>query len=651
MERPSGAFAGENSFQIFIDSITDYAIYMLDPDGIVVSWNQGAQRFKGYTAQEIIGQHFSCFYPADDQAADLPAQALHRAKTEGSYEDEGWRIRKDGVRFWANVVIDPVRDGSGVLVGYAKITRDLTERKLAQEAIQHSEQQFRLLVGSVTDYAIYMLSPNGHITNWNTGAQHIKGYIASEVLGSHFSRFYTEEDRASDEPTRALATALSAGRYEKEGWRLRKDGTRFWANVVIDPVRNDDGDVIGFAKITRDITERLESQLALERTQEALMQAQKMEAVGQLTGGIAHDFNNLLTVIVNSLDLLESRLVSTAEQRLLRSAQQAAERGARLTQQLLAFSRRQPLSPKHYNLNALIGHFETILRRACDEPIAVELRLQAPALPVLVDAANFEATLLNLIVNASHAMPLGGRLVVSTQQLDLDTEKTVGTLAAGPYIRVSVTDNGCGMDDDTRAHAFEPFFTTKEVGKGTGLGLSQVYGFLNQSGGDVTIDSATGEESGTTIHLYFPVAQNAVLKESLDHNVAKIEKILIVEDEPEVLEMAAEIFRTMGYDVLTAANGPDALNLLKRTDDIEVLFTDVVMPRGLNGVELARLTRTMRPEVDILLASGYPAPFISNEHGAIDEFIFISKPYRWSEVIKKIRQLKAKRVLDATASE
>ena len=298
----------EGRYRMLVEAVTDYAIYMLDPRGIVSSWNPGARRFKGYEPSEIIGQHFSNFYTDEDKAAGLPQRALEIAAREGKFENEGWRVRKDGTKFWAYVIIDPIRDSNGKLVGFAKVTRDLTERRQAEAELRKSQELFRLLVQGVTDYAIYLLSPEGNVTSWNAGAQRIKGYLPEEIIGSHFSRFYTDEDRQAGLPASALETATREGRYEKEGLRVRKDGTQFWANVVIDAIRSEDGTLFGFAKITRDITERKNAELALEKTRQALLQAQKMEAIGQLTGGIAHDFNNLLMAIQGSLELMKRRL-------------------------------------------------------------------------------------------------------------------------------------------------------------------------------------------------------------------------------------------------------------------------------------------------------------------------------------------------------
>jgi PAS domain S-box-containing protein len=294
--------AAVNVYELLIQGVVDYAIYMLDTDGRVVSWNPGAQRIKGYASEEIIGEHFSRFYTDEDRAIGVPKQALRIAVEAGRFTAEAWRVRKDGSRFWAMVVIDPIYQ-DGKLVGFAKITRDMTEQRTAQLAALESERRFRLLVEGVTDYAIFMLDPEGHVTNWNSGAEHIKGYTASEIVGQHFSQFYTPKDVDAGLPANSLDKARREGRYEAEGWRRRKDGSLFWAGVVVDAIY-DHGKLVGFAKITRDLTERRETQMQLEESREQLFQSQKMEAIGHLTGGLAHDFNNLLTGIVGCLDLL-----------------------------------------------------------------------------------------------------------------------------------------------------------------------------------------------------------------------------------------------------------------------------------------------------------------------------------------------------------
>lgn len=509
------------------------------------------------------------------------------------------------------------------------------------------EQRFQLLVDGVRDYALFMLDPDGYISSWNSGAQRIKGYTADEVMHTHFSRFYMDDERQAGVPDRALAIATAEGRYEQEGWRLRKDGSRFWASVVIDAIRNDNGDLLGFAKITRDMTERRQTADALEHARSRLVQAQKMEAIGQLTGGIAHDFNNILAVIINSLDLLALRMATSPDLSFVEKAQRAAERGANLTRQLLAYARRQPLQPEKQDLNALVSGFEEILRRACPESIVFELILAQQLQTVLLDSQQFETALLNLVVNARDAMPDGGTISIRTENVAFDQRNAPGCLVPGDYVRVALSDTGHGMTNEAVQHAFEPFFTTKAPGKGSGLGLSQVYGFVAQSGGDVTIDTALGD--GTTVTLYFPAVAADVEESSEETTTAPVEprlhagKVLIVEDNPDVMEVSVEIFRGLDFEVLTASNGMAAIDMLKRTRDIDVLFTDVVMPMGMNGIELARFTRKLCPDIHIILASGYPIPVLAADYGALDEFAFIGKPYRWTELLEQVRLVKKKR--------
>jgi PAS domain S-box-containing protein len=613
--------------RLFISRISDYAIYMLSPDGVVASWNAGAQRFKGYAAEEIIGQHFSRFYTEEDRAAGVPENALRLARETGKFEAEGWRVRKDGTRFWAHVVLDPIADESGQLVGFVKITRDITDKRVAQQALRESEERFRMLVQGVTDYAIYMLSPTGHVTNWNSGARRIKGYEHDEVIGSHFSRFYTEEERARDVPGFALSEATARGRYEAEGWRVRKDGTRFWAHVIIDAIRTESGELAGFAKITRDITERRAAAQELEKAREAMFQSQKLEAIGKLTGGIAHDFNNLLSVITNGLELLRSSAKDSGAIHLIESMEKAAMRGASLTNQLLTFARQQPVQPEPRELNRVITAFESVLRRATRSSIKFELDLYDKLPTVLIDVALFETALLNLVVNANDATLDGGSIRVATHVSEV-ADKQIGNLPPGQYVVVSVQDTGSGMSDDVIARAVEPFFTTKPAGKGTGLGLSQVYGMVQQSGGEMKIVSQVAQ--GTTICLYFPISAQEAIEDPLP---PPSDKVLIVDDQPDVLEMASEMFRTLGFNVVTATSGRQALEILARTHDIHLLFSDVVMP-GLSGVELGLKAQEISPDTRVLLASGYTTPA-----GNLKGFEFLPKPYRIADILKRLRLL------------
>jgi PAS domain S-box-containing protein len=458
----------------------------------VIGWSVAAERECGYAPGELRGVGFDHLFAADAPEGGSPDwQRL--AMDDGGCTGSGWFTRKDGSHFTGQVTIEPTHADSPEIGGFA-VVGDVAGSPNNSEAA-YNDQQFRMLVQGVTDYAIYLLDPSGNITNWNPGGERIKGYRSDEIVGQNFSRFYTEVDRAAGEPQRGLAIAARDGRYEQEGWRIRKDGTRFWANAIIDAIRDPKGKLIGFAKVTRDLTGKKEAEDAQKQTQAALAQSQKMEAVGQLTGGVAHDFNNLLTVITNTLDLLARPSRDEAQKRrIIDSALRAADRGAKLTQQLLAFSRRQPLLPGIHNINRLIGGFEVVLRRACPEPIEVELNLSAGPLAANIDGPQFETALLNLIVNSRDALPHGGKLRITTglESIDRAHAKVMSDVAAGDYVSISVVDTGEGMPPDVLTRAFEPFFTTKEVGKGSGLGLSQVYGFIKQSGGHVVIDSSPG---------------------------------------------------------------------------------------------------------------------------------------------------------------
>ncbi|MBJ6980049.1 PAS domain-containing sensor histidine kinase [Luteimonas sp. MC1895] len=363
-----------------------------------------------------------------------------------------------------------------------------------------------LLLRSVVDYAIYMLDADGYVRSWNTGGEQIKGYSASEIVGQHFSRFYTPEDVALGLPEEGLATARDAGRFEAEGWRVRKDGSRFRASVVIDPVY-ESGRLVGFAKVTRDITERYHAEQALEQAREALLESRKMESVGKLTLGLAHDFNNLITIIVNSLDLIEGSPTADARTRMLvETALQACDRGALLTRQLLAFGRGQALAPELCDIAELLENSMDLYRRACAGSVHVELEPAAGLPPVWVDRAQFEAAILNLVANSRDAMPDGGCIRIGARALQTRDPAAIED-GERLHVCVEVTDDGQGIAPDIQPHVFEPFFTTKEVGKGSGLGLSQVFGFAAQSGGYAELHSQVGQ--GTRVRICLPVGEEA----------------------------------------------------------------------------------------------------------------------------------------------
>jgi PAS domain S-box-containing protein len=598
----------EERYRVLVDAITDYAIYMLDTGGHVSSWNSGANRFKGYVESEILGEHFSRFYTPEDRESGMPQRALAIAEAEGRFEAEGWRVRKDGTRFWAHVIIDPIRHTNGQLLGFAKITRDLSERKVAEEALRKSEEQFRRLIQGVTDYAIYMLDLDGRVASWNHGAQRIKHYAPEEIIGQHFSRFYTDEDRADDLPAKALELAARDGRFEKEGWRVRRDGTRFWANVIIDPIRDDAGTMVGFAKVTRDITEKREAQQALERAQLELFQAQKMEAVGQLVGGVAHDFNNLLMAVLGSLEIARKRAAKgQVVVDLIDHAIRGAKRGASLTQRLLAFSRKQELTLVPVDIPHLVNGMAELLQRTIGPSIEITTSYPLVLPNAVSDPNQLENALLNLVVNARDAMADGGLIRIEARIRKVK-EREIRELLAGEYVCLSVSDEGEGMDAKTLADATTPFYTTKGVGKGTGLGLPMVQGLMAQSGGCLRLRSKKGE--GTTAELWIPVAATVAAPVSVPEIEMPVEAsgpqltILAVDDDSLVLMNTVIMLEDLGHTVIEARSAQEAISLLEAGLLPDVLLTDHAMPQ-MTGAELAKLIQTEYPEIEVIVASGY----------------------------------------------
>ncbi|HVW94050.1 MAG TPA: PAS domain S-box protein [Devosia sp.] len=480
----------------------------------------------------------------------------------------------------------------------------------ARDAFLTEEARYKLLVHALTDYAVFMLDANGYVASWNAGAERIKGYTAEEILGRHFSRFYTEEDRASGLPARALATAAAEGRFELEGWRVRKDGSRFWANVVIDPVRDETGELVGFAKVTRDMTERRAAQQALEETRAAFFQAQKMEAIGQLTGGVAHDFNNLLTAVIGSLEMLRKRLPEDARShQLLDNALEGARRGVSLTQRMLAFARRQELAPTAVDLPGLVNGMAALLQRSVGPEINICTRFDPGLKPVVGDANQLELALLNLAVNARDASPNGGTIDIAASNEQVTPGHPTG-LPPGDYVRLAVTDHGAGMDADTLARATEPFFTTKGVGKGTGLGLSMVHGLAEQLGGRLVLHSRP--DAGTTAEIWLRPAENMpeapagpapdAAGEEPRPTVART--ILAVDDDGLVLMNTAAMIEDMGHRVIEATTGKKALEILEQEPGIDLLITDQAMPQ-MTGLQLAQEAARLRPGLPVVIATGY----------------------------------------------
>lgn len=478
------------------------------------------------------------------------------------------------------------------------------------------EQRLRLLVNAVTDYAIYMLDPQGHIATWNPGAERFKGYVADEIIGEHFSRFFTADDIAAGLPDRALRLAVAEGRFESEGWRVRKDGSRFWVNAVIDPIFDDSGELLGFAKITRDISEQKKAQEELEAAREALHQSQKLQALGELTGGVAHDFNNLLTVISGASDFLQRNpgLDEGKRRKYLDAISETANRATELTSHLLAFGRRQPIRPVVIDLNARLDAFAELTARMLTSKIEVRLELHAKSSLTEVDPVQLETALLNAAINARDAMPGGGQLLIRTEDCEHEGD---------PAICIFLRDSGTGIPADKLQRVFEPFFTTKEVGKGTGLGLSQIHGFAAQAGGIAAIESEEGK--GTTLKIVLPATRKTLQLVTSDTSEAKLPEgfsVLLVEDNDQVRQFAATLLRDLGCSVAEASNAKDAL---ARMDEqrFDLVFSDVVMP-GISGIELAMQLAERGDSPPVLLASGYNDKYpIEDTH----DFTVIRKPY------------------------
>jgi PAS domain S-box-containing protein len=515
-------------------------------------------------------------------------------------------------------------------------------------AVRRAEQRLRILLQGVTDHAIYLLDPRGNVGSWNTGAQRIKGYAADEIIGQHLSRFYTQEDVDAGAPGRALETALRDGRYESEGWRVRKDGSRFWASAVIDCIRDDDGELLGFAKVARDTTDRREAQRILDQAQEQLFQAQKTEAIGQLTGGVAHDFNNLLTVTLGNLEMARRYLQDGAPGDAflhVARAEQSSLRAAALTDRLLAFSRQQTLQPEPIDPNKLVAGMSSIVRPAVGENIAVQTALAADLWPINVDPNRLESALLNLVINARDAMAEGGRLTIETANVHLDAVYAArhDEVVEGRYVLIAVTDTGTGMASDVAARACEPFYTTKGIGEGSGLGLSQVFGFVKQSGGHLKIYSEVGH--GTSVKIYLPrfVGEALPSQPVLSDAAAALprapheETILIVEDEPEVRAYSHDVLTQLGYRVIEAEDAMSGLAALEANPDVMLLFTDVGLP-GMNGRDLALEALRRRPDLRVLYTTGYASKSVFN-NGTLDRAAhLVAKPFSMATLATKVHE-------------
>jgi len=629
----------ERDFRMLVQSVSDCAIFMLDRDGFVISWNAGAEGIKGYKADEIIGRHFSRFYTEEDRANGLPQRALATAAHEGRYEAEGWRVYKDGRLFWASVIIDPIRDDAGRLVGFAKVTRDITERRKAQEALAESAELARGIIDGALD-AFVQIDDSGTVLEWNAQAEIVFGWSRRDAVGKSLGNLILPpSDRARHRKGLERFLRNAAGRIlgrRLQMQALRRDGKEITVELSITALRR--GERYLFNGFVRDLTEKLAAEAQLHH-------ALKMETIGQLTGGVAHDFNNLLTAIIGNLEVLATKVPERGSAaRCLQAALSAAWRGSGLTEQLLAFSRREEIRPEILSVDHLLRDIVLLCQKTVGEGIEILVRPQSKLWTCRVDPGQLEAVLLNLAANARDAMNGSGTLTIAADNIVIGAKDDVG-LAAGEYVAVSVSDTGCGMTNQVMARAFEPFYTTKEPGKGTGLGLSQVYGFSRQCGGTARIESKRGK--GTTIRIYLPRAEGEISEHQSLNDLSRASRapdstaaILIVEDHGDVRQTLTEVLSHLGYRVLTTTTGSEALAILQQENSIEVLLSDVVLPGGLSGIELARTARKLKPELKVVLSSGYvgdEARHVLNQ----GEFSFLPKPYRPAELAAKLTEVLA----------
>ena len=488
-------------YRLLVQSVVDYAIYMLDPAGFITSWNSGARQIKGYEASDVLGRHFSMFYTEEDRRHDAPTKALAIAAREGRFNGEGWRVRRDGSNFRALVAIDAIRGADGALIGFAKITRDVTERWEAQARLQESEQRYRLFVEDVPGYALCMLDKEGHIRDWNPGATRLTGYEADEILGASLAVLFPPDQKAPAGIDRMLGIVATVGNYESDLCSSRKDGSHFLAHVQLRSLRDEAGVLHGCACIMQDISEQRANETELEEIRAQLFQSQKLDALGQLTGGVAHDFNNILQALTSGLEVAQIRLQrgqTEAASEQIDKALGSVERAMHLTRRLLAFARRQPLMPSCVDVGQLVQSMRELLERTVGKRIHIVIEPVRAPLHILCDANQLETALLNLAINGRDAMPDGGTLRISTE---LDRTDAKGQA----YVMLAVEDDGIGMSREMVDRVFDPFFTTKPLGQGTGLGLSMIHGFVKQSQGTVRLQSRLG--SGTRVELLLPGCQ------------------------------------------------------------------------------------------------------------------------------------------------
>ena len=485
----------------------------------------------------------------------------------------------------------------------SELSRAKLEFEQTQAVLKSTKRRFQIFLESVSDYAVFVLDSSGHVASWNSTAQQIIGYATQEIVGKHFSIFYRPDERRAGVPNRALELAIQKGRHEMEGWRIRKNGTPFFVTGVLTAIHDDNSNILGFASVIRDATERRDTQEKLVEAREQLAMAQKMEAIGKLTGGIAHDFNNLLMIIGGSAQLFK-RLLDPKLPRAIEALQSAAKRGETLTRQLLTFSRRQHLNPTVVDLNASIRNIRPMIESSLRGNIVYKETINPNLWPVKVDLPELELAIVNVAVNARDAMPNGGVFALTAENVTVNNNSGQNG-QNGDFVAIEFGDSGTGIPPDLLSKIFDPFFTTKEVGKGSGLGLSQVYGFAHQSGGTVRAESKVG--LGTAITIYLPSYAGVALDAPKISETARAARpmVLIVDDSTEVAEVTSSLFEHLGYDTVYCDSAEAALRLLADGTKIDLVFSDIVMPGTIDGVGLASEVQARYPHLPVILTTGY----------------------------------------------
>lgn len=627
----------DTQLQVVFETAVD-AIIVINARGEILAANPAAEQLFGWAADTLIGQNVRILMPQ-------PYRNEHDEYLENYVRTGERKIigigrevlgqRRDGTTFPVRLSVGEAWSSQNERL-FVGIIHDLTEVRRSQEAFRDLAARMRTLIDTAVD-GIVLIDAQGGILMYNRACERLFGYSADEVIGENVRMLVSEADRdlLEQEFANYPASDMGAAGAGREMAGRRKDGSTFPAHISLGETR-ETGERFFFG-IIRDLT-------AAKRTEAQLVQAQKMEAVGQLAGGIAHDFNNLLTVIIGNADELLEKLRARPDlQRLAESICHAGERGAELTQRLLAFSRRQTLNPAPLDVNLLVQSILQLLRRTLRADIDIALQLDAGLWQATADPAQLESAILNLALNSQDAMPKGGTITISTGNVPLDEEyrDLHPEVKPGRYVMIAVTDNGLGMTEEVRAHAFEPFFTTKEVGQGTGLGLSMVYGFAKQSEGHVGIYSEPG--LGTTVRIYLPVTRGAASVTEFDSEADEIQRgrgetVLVVEDDKFVRTFATSALLSLGYRILVATNAREGLEVL-RAKEVDLLFTDIVMPGDMNGWELAKQALEMKPDLRVLVTSGYALESLSARGLIRPDFAFLTKPFRKPDLSRRVREV------------